>query len=146
MKIPKHLVAKAVKYVNRKNWWHVPPAAKDAYEKRGKFFASSFSEAEFYGRPLDYPHRVVIAKPLVGDEKSIASTLKIPAQREEMNLEEIAAHDAMWRKAALKKGYDSLVLMTAKAFVQFKASGKLPRSIELNVLDISSTRSEPEAS
>jgi hypothetical protein len=46
-----------------------------AYSKRGRFFASSFAEAEFYGRPLDDPQRVIIAKPLVGDESAIAKIL-----------------------------------------------------------------------
>ena len=33
--------------VGRKAWWHVPPMDPRAYKKRGKFFASSFVEAEF---------------------------------------------------------------------------------------------------
>jgi hypothetical protein len=51
-----------------------------------------------------------------------------------MTLEEIAAHDAAWRNAAVTKGFDSIVLMTPKAFSEFATSGKLPRSIELNLL------------
>jgi hypothetical protein len=105
-----------------------------AYSKRGKFFASSFSEAEFYGRPLDDPLRVVIANPLVGDESAIAKILGIPPQHAGMSLEEIAAHDMRWRKAALAKGFDSIVLMTPKAFSRLVSDGKLPRSLELNVL------------
>lgn len=46
---------KLVASVNRKSWWHVPPVDPDAYLKRGKFLASSFEAAEFYGRPLDEP-------------------------------------------------------------------------------------------
>jgi hypothetical protein len=38
------------------------------------------------------------------------------------------------KSAALAKGYDSLVLMTPKAFAEFKANGKLPPSMELNIL------------
>ncbi len=105
-----------------------------AYSKRGKFFASSFSEAEFYGRPLDEPQRIVIAKPLVGDEQAIAKALGIPPQHTGMSLEEIAAHDVLWRNAALAKGFDSIVLMTPKALTRLTTDGKLPRSLELNLL------------
>lgn len=44
--------------INRKDWWHVPPANPAAYGQRGKFLASTFQEAEFWGRPLDTPIRV----------------------------------------------------------------------------------------
>ncbi|MFZ0921608.1 MAG: hypothetical protein WA020_00980, partial [Candidatus Acidiferrales bacterium] len=59
---------KLVAHVNRKEWWHVPPRDPSAYNKRGKFLASSFREAEFWGRPLDEPQRVAVSKPLIGDE------------------------------------------------------------------------------
>jgi len=55
MKKGDHLFEKLVAHVNRKGWWHVPPRDPTAYGKRGKFFASSFREAEFWGRPLDEP-------------------------------------------------------------------------------------------
>jgi hypothetical protein len=51
-----------------------------------------------------------------------------------MSLEEIAAHDVLWRNAALAKGFDSIVLMTPKAFTRLTTDGKLPRSLELNLL------------
>jgi len=120
--------------VNRKNWWHVPPVDPNAYRKRGKFLASSFEAAEFYGRPLDEPQKVTIAKPIVGDEGAITRVLGIPPQREGMTLKQIAAHDARWRNAGLKKGFDAIVLMAPMCFAQFKASGKIPRSLELNIL------------
>lgn len=126
---------KVIRHVNRKHWYHVPPRDPTAYGKRGKFFASSFSEAEFYGRPLDVPERVKISRPLLGDERTIARVLGIPAQHEGMSLEEIAKHDELWRNAAIAKGFDSIVLMSPKAFAKFKDDGKLPRSLELNVLN-----------
>ena len=43
--------------INRKDWWHVPPSDPNAYEQRGMFLASTFREAEFWGRPLDTPIR-----------------------------------------------------------------------------------------
>jgi len=132
--IPDSALARVILYVNRKKWWHVPPQDPKAYNKRGKFFASSFSEAEFYGRPLDSPERVKIARPLVGDERTIANVLGIPPQHEDMSLDEMAAHDALWRNAALAKGFDSIVLMAPKAFAKFKKDRNPPRSLELNVL------------
>jgi hypothetical protein len=125
-----------IAFVNRKNWWHVPPVDPDAYRKRGKFFASSFEAAEFYGRPLEEPQKVTIANPIVGDEARIARVLGIPPQREGMTLKRIAAHDALWRNAGLKEGFDAIVLMAPKCFLEFKASGKIPRSLELNILRI----------
>jgi hypothetical protein len=86
------------------------------------------------GRPLDEPQRVVIAKPLVGDEQVIAKVLGIPPQHASMSLEEIADHDVLWRNAALAKGFDSIVLKTPKAFARLTTDGKLPRSLELNLL------------
>ena len=130
------LYERFVAHLNRKQWWHVPPVNPDAYKMRGKFFASSFAEAEFYGRPLDEPQKVRIAKPLVGDENGIARMLRIPPQHDRMSLEQIAAHDAKWRNAALKKGYDAIVLMSPQSFAEWKANGKIPRSLELNVLDV----------
>jgi hypothetical protein len=125
-----------IAFVNRKNWWHVPPVDPDAYRKRGKFLASSFEAAEFYGRPLDEPQRVSVARPLVGDERRIARALGMPPQHDGMTLRQIAAHDALWRNAALKKGFDAILLMAPTCFAQFKASGKIPRSVELNILRV----------
>ena len=71
---------KLIKHVNRKDWWHVPPADPGAYSKRGKFLASTYVEGEFYGRPLNEPQKVSIAKPVVGDEKTIAKALGVPPQ------------------------------------------------------------------
>ena len=135
-KVTQEQIQRLIRHVNRKDWWHVPPADPHAYERRGKFFASSFREAEFYGRPLDNPERVVITKPLIGNEHEIANVLGVPGQREGMGLEEIAEHDALWRNAAIKRGFDCIILMTAKAFLEFQTSGKIPRSLELNVVDL----------
>jgi hypothetical protein len=127
---------KLIERVNRKAWWHVPPRDPEAYSKRGKFYASTFTTAGFYGRPNDDPEDVSVERPLVGDEKTISGALGIPPQHADMTLEEIAEHDASWRSAALAKGYDSIVLMAPKAFARFKAGGRLPLSLELNVLSV----------
>ena len=131
---------KLIAHVNCKQWWHVPPVDPDAYKKRGKFFSVSFAAAEFWGRPLDEPERVTISKPLVGDEKGIAKVLGIPPQHDGMSLDQIAAHDARWRNAALKKGFDAIVLMSPKCFAEWKAAGKIPRSLELNILEVSESQ------
>jgi hypothetical protein len=126
-----------VTHVNRKEWWHVPPRDPSAYSKRGKFLASSFREAEFWGRPLDEPQRVAVSKPLIGDEETIEK--KLFGRRvsgEDITMEERWKLDARMRRAALRKGYDSLVLMAPKAFAKFQSTGKLPRSMELNVLNL----------
>jgi hypothetical protein len=136
MTLPEQLVQKVVKHVNRKHWWHVPPVVPDAYAKRGKFLASSFAEAEFWGRPLDAPQRVRVSRPLIGDERTVSSVLGIAPQREGMTLEEISAHDACWRNAALQKGFDAILIMAPRGFAKFKATGKLPRSMELNILRV----------
>lgn len=125
-----------VAHVNRKMWWHVPPRDPSAYGKRGKFLASSFREAEFWGRPLDEPQRVAISKPLIGDEETIEKKLfGRRVSSEDITIEERWKLDAKMRRAALRKGYDSLVLMAPNAFAEFQSTGKLPRSMELNVLN-----------
>jgi hypothetical protein len=127
---------KIVAHVNRKKWWHVPPRDPRAYQKRGKFLASSFKEAEFWGRPLDEPLGVRIARPLIGDEDTIETTLF--GQRlsyPEIDIDQRFKLDAKIKKDALRCGYDAVILMSVKAFKDFKKNGKLPRSLELNVFD-----------
>jgi hypothetical protein len=130
-----------VAHVNRKEWWHVPPRDPSAYRIRGKFLASSFREAEFWGRPLDEPQRVAVSKPLIGDEETIEKELfGRRVSTEDITMEERWKLDARMRRAALRKGYDSLVLMAPKAFAEFQSTGKLPRSIELNVLNLGTAK------
>src|SRR6266566_9224902 len=96
---------KLIAHVNRKDWWHVPPRDSSAYSRRGKFLASSFREAEFWGRPLDDPQRVTILRPLIGDEETIERILF--GQRvsdEDMSMEERWALDAKIKKATLARG------------------------------------------
>jgi len=115
MKVKRDHLAKLIVHVNRKQWWHVMPTDPAAYKKRGKFYASSFREAEFYGRPNDLPERVTISKPFVCDSQSIERSLlgKIESY-EGIGIEEIAKIDARLRKQALKQGFDSIVLFSEK--------------------------------
>jgi hypothetical protein len=134
------LIQKLIAHVNRKEWWHVPPRDSNAYNKRGKFLASSFREAEFWGRPLDESQRVTIANPIVGDERTIERTLLgRQVGSEDMSMEARWALDARLRRKALAKGYDAIVLITHKAYQEFRKSGRIPRSIELNILQIDKT-------
>jgi hypothetical protein len=55
---------------------------------------------------------------------------------EGISVEAPRALDAKMEKAALAEGYDSVVLMTPAAFSAFNRSGKLPRSMELNIFDV----------
>ncbi len=122
--------------INRKDWWHVPPQDPSAYSKRGKFLASTFREAEFWGRPHDQPQRVTVVNPLVGDEETIERELfGRRVSTDDISIEQRWVLDAKMKRAALAKGYDSIVLMASKAFSEFKETGKLPRSMELNILD-----------
>jgi hypothetical protein len=139
-RIRKAFVQKLVSHINRKNWWHVPPLDPRAYQKRGKFLASSFGEAEFYGRPLDEPQRVKIANPLIGDDETICLSLfgkviSVPEPERRSFLTERLALDAGMKKSALDLGYDSILLMTPKGFANYRATGEIPRSLELNILE-----------
>jgi hypothetical protein len=128
---------KVVRYINRKEWWHVPPRDPRAYEKRGKFLASSFREAEFYGRPCDVPERVVIAAPIIGDDHFIEAALIGRVESDPyMSVPKRFALDSKLRRAALRKGFDCIVLLTSKSFRALRQDGTIPRSIELNVLEL----------
>src|ERR1700734_485348 len=126
-----------VAHVNRKMWWHVPPRDPNAYAKRGKFLASSFREAEFWGRPLDDPQRVAITKPLIGDEETIERILfGRRMSNEDIAMEKRWSLDKKMKRAALARGYDSILLLSPKAFAAVRATGELPRRMELNVLNV----------
>lgn len=128
---------KLIKHINRKAWWHVPPIDNKAYKKRGKFFACSFSEAEFYGRPEDIPTRVRIAAPIVGDDRYIETELIGRVESSpSMSIPKRLALDGKLRRAALRQGFDSILLLTPNAFRQFNRNGTIPRSMELNVIEV----------
>lgn len=126
---------KLITHINRKRWWHVPPRDPSALRSRGKFYASSLADAEFWGRPLNVPQKVLISNPLVGDERTIEATLfGKRLSTDDISMDDRWALDARMKQVALRKGFDSIVLMTPKAFSALQNSGTLPRSIELNVL------------
>jgi len=133
-------IEKLIARINRKDWWHVPPSDSKAYEKRGMFLASTFREAEFWGRPLDIPIRVTVRNPIIGDEDSIQTQLEVtpppyPGDDSRKVLEWRWNLDAKLRKAALAKGYDAIALLSSSGYSKFIHEGRLPLSIELNLLN-----------
>jgi hypothetical protein len=131
--------ARLIARLNRKVWWHVPPSDPLAYQKRGRFLASTFRGAELWGRPLDTPVRVRIKNPIIGDEPTIEAELlgaprQYPGDDFPKLLEWRWERDRGLKRAALAKGYDSIVLLSRTAYAKFVAEGRIPLSIELNVL------------
>jgi hypothetical protein len=126
----KELIERLVAHVNRKHWWHCPPQDPKSYKKRGKFFASSFAEAELYGRPLDEPQRVEISKPLFGSEDHILVALGIPKNYPEPGEPKFymkrVSLDARIRLATLRESYDSIIVMHPTAFSAFVARASCP--------------------
>ncbi len=108
--------------INRSEWWHVPPQDPEAYNKRGKFLASTYHQAEFYGRPNDIPDKVFITNPVYGfSEKEILKQLfsendssylldKILKSNKYRYQERIKL-DAKMFKRAKSLGHDAIVLM-----------------------------------
>jgi hypothetical protein len=137
--IKKEFVQRMISHINKKYWWHCPPSDPNAYQRRGRFLASSFREAEFWGRPVDEPQRVTVSNPLIGSEDSIEMELfghSIPEPEPGCAgvLEWRWKLDAKMKKAALAKSHDAIALLTPKAFTAFRQQGKIPRSIEVNIL------------
>jgi hypothetical protein len=130
---------KLIARINRKDWWHVPPLDPKAYKKRGMFLASTYREAEFYGRPLDEPFHVHVTNPLIGDQPTIetdllGATYDHSSYKGRNWLKQIWKFDKLLKEAGIAKGYDAIVLLSAIGYARFLAEGRLPLSIELNLL------------
>ena len=129
--------------INQSLWWHVPPRDPHAYEKRGKFLASTYLQAEFYGRPNIEPERVRINNPVFGFSESeiiqklfgsswrkyLDDVLKSDADSYEKRLE----LDRKMYIEAKSLGFDAIVLLT-KAGKKALQKGRKPDSIELNLV------------
>lgn len=115
------------------------PMDEASEERRGRFYSSSFDEAEFYGHPGD-PECVIVNAPLIGDNLYIEMSLfgSNPScnfgktEGLDAMLKERYALDARIKKAAVAEGFDSVALLTPRAWIQFLQKGTMPRSIELN--------------
>ena len=132
-----------IKIINAGEWWHVTPRDSDAYKKRGKFLASTYLQAEFYGRPNMEPERVEIRNPIFGfSEKEILKQLfkstelnlleDIINSKKDIYQKRIALDAKMHKKAKLLE-YDSIVLMTEQGKIALQ-KGRKPNSIELNLI------------
>jgi len=53
-----------------------------------------------------------------------------------MGVKRRLALDARMKKIALRKGYDSIVVLAQTGLKRLRTEGKIPRSIELNVVDL----------
>jgi hypothetical protein len=130
--------------IRRRMWWHVPPTDRAAYLKRGKFYASSFDEALFYGRPLDIPDRVVVTNPIFGDSDAVHLQLTGQPEpfgaAEDVSYKQIIQRDALWMRVAKANGFDSIVIFSDAGFRKFRATGVVPRSLELNIFNPSCGR------
>lgn len=139
MSIGKTLVQK----INNSMWWHVPPKDPEAYKKRGKFFASTFLQASFYGRPNDEPSKVRIHNPVYGfSEEEIL--IKLFGRPEALSLLKSVTDDEKFYNAriildakiyqkARRLGHDAVVLIVPSGRVALQKNKK-PNSIELNLL------------
>lgn len=137
-----------IQKINNSDWWHVAPRDPDAYKKRGKFLASTFARAEFYGRPNDTPERVNIKNPifgfseleilikLFGEEKGRECWTAMLDKDDTYNpnwYEERINLDACMHNRARELGYDAIVLMGSTGKKALMRRRK-PNSIELNII------------
>ena len=132
-----------IRKINRSEWWHVPPKDPSAYKKRGKFFASTFHQAEFYGRPNDIPEKVNIKNPIFGFSEIEILEQLFNKEKAEKYLDKVTESNhfyqtrikldaKMYRRAKILK-YDAIALMT-KSGKNFLLKDRKPNSIELNLI------------
>jgi len=127
--------AKLISHINRHEWWRTAIPDVKAVEARGSFYASSYREAEFYGRPIETPFDVNVSNPLFGDEAHIMETLGLPLPGQKIEIKERFALDAKMKRLATIRGYDSIALVTIKGYEKYKTTGSIPRSVELQVFN-----------
>lgn len=124
---------KLISYINSHNWWRTALPDEKAVKARGLFYASSYREAEFYGRPIDTPFNVNVKNPLFGDEAHIMQTLGLPLSSPEISIKERFALDSKMMYLATAKDYDSIALVTTKGYEFYIKTSAIPRSIELQI-------------
>ena len=132
-----------IEKVNKSYWWHVVPADPTAYEKRGKFFASTYLQASFYGKPKHGPERVSIQNPLCGSSEEEILKELFPANHNELYNQVLDEGNGWYKRrinldskislTAKRNGYDSIVLICSNGKNSLEKNRK-PRSIELNLL------------
>lgn len=128
--------------INQSLWWHVTPKDSSAYDKRGKFFSSTYTQAEFYGRPNDIPEKVMISNPIYGSSEIEILKSLFPNEYEDL-YGPVSKEDRSWYKRRInldskmyKKaksvGYDAIVLLGANG-EKYLTKNRKPHSIELNL-------------
>lgn len=129
--------------VNHKAWWRTHLPSKQAIRERGLFLASSFREAEFYGRPLDIPFRVKVRNPLVGSFAYIERRLLGNCTPSVDTVGQIFARDKLMKVRAEALGFDSIVTLSERGYFRYKRENVVPRLMELNVLSNHSAIGRP---
>lgn len=131
-----------IEKINKSSWWHVSPSDSESYKKRGKFFASTYQQAEFYGRPNDVPEKVIISNPIYGFSE--IEILKILFPNNYNNLYNVVKKenkdwykmrirlDAQMCQRARQMGFDAIVLLGSNA-KKYLLKNKKPHSMELNL-------------
>ena len=126
--------------INKSVWWHVAPKDVSAYKKRGKFLASTYKQAEFYGRPNDVSEKVHINNPIYGSEIEILKNLFPRNYEKPFSIvgDDVGDYnsrinlDTKMFKKAKKMGYDAIVLLGSNG-KKFLSRNRKPHSIELNL-------------
>lgn len=128
--------------INQSLWWHVTPKDPAAYKKRGKFFASTYKQAEFYGRPNSIPERVKVSNPICGTSEINILKALFPTEYKKIYTsviedgkdyykQRIGLDSKMYRRAK-SMGYDAIILLGSNANKDLTKNRK-PYSIELNL-------------
>ena len=130
--------------INASAWWHVPAMDPDAYKKRGRFLASTYAQASFYGRPNDIPEKVYVFNPICGTSELEILKVLFPTTysglyanvcREDNNWYERRIDlDSKICARARDMGHDAIALL-AKNGKRYLLRNRKPHSIELNLIN-----------
>ena len=127
-------LAKIINAINKKEWWRTFLPNKEEIKKRGVFFTSSFKQAEFYGRPLDAPFKVVIKNPYISTPSKLDKDILGKILNEDGQIiKERFDNDTKIKSILSAKGYDSIIIVPDNYISKLFDTGKLPKSIELNI-------------
>jgi hypothetical protein len=136
--------AKLVGAINRHEWFHVRPyAAPGCYTERGRFYAATYCKAAEYGKPFLYPDRVFVANPLIGEDADTDFALFGHHLKSRGTYRGLCRNEATRKRAALRQGFDSILLLPPGGIVRFVKTGRIPAKAELCLVDL--TRSEGPA-
>lgn len=106
-----------IRKINQFDRWRVPPHDVGAYKRRGKFLASTFHQAEFYGRPNDIPNKVEIKNPIYNFSEEEIFMQLFPSDWKKLKIENKTGYgnrialDARMFCKAKKLEYDAIVLI-----------------------------------